>query len=241
MINCKVNLILTWSKDCVITNSTGEEKFEINETKLYVPVVTLSTQDNTKLLQQLKSGFKRTINWNKYESSVKTFAQNRYLNYLISPSFQGVNRLFVLPFEDEDGRTSHSTYYLPKAEIKDYNVMIDGKNFFDQPINSDLKTYENIRKIATGQGDDYTTGCLLDYSYFKENYKMIAIDLSKQQALDADPRAIQQINFTANLDRARNTRIYLILEEAKETVFTRHCKSFVNAILLGGLIFINIK
>ena len=76
--------------------------------------------------------------------------------------------------------------------------MIDGKNFFDQPINSDLKTYENIRKIATGQGDDYTTGCLLDYSYFKENYKMIAIDLSKQQVLDADPRKIQQIDFTAN-------------------------------------------
>ena len=96
--------------------------------------------------------------------------------------------------------------------------MIDGKNFFDQPINSDLKTYENIRKIATGQGDDYTTGCLLDYIYFKNYYKMIAVDLSKQQALDADPKAIQQINFTANLDRAGNTRIYFILEEAKETV-----------------------
>ena len=80
--------------------------------------------------------------------------------------------------------------------------MIDGRNIFDQPINSDLRTYENIRKIATRQGDDYATGCLLDYSYFKENYKMIAIDLSKQQVLDADPRAIQQINFTANLDRA---------------------------------------
>ena len=76
-------------------------------------------------------------------------------------------------------------------QVKDYSVMIGGKNFFDQPINSDLKTYENIRRIATGQGDDYTTGCLLDYSYFKENYKMIAIDLSKQQVLDADPRAIQ--------------------------------------------------
>ena len=78
--------------------------------------------------------------------------------------------------------------------------------------------HENVRKIATGQGDDYTTGCLLDYSYFKDHYKMIAIDLSKQQALDADPRAIQQINFTANLDRAGNTRIYFILEEVKETV-----------------------
>ena len=97
--------------------------------------------------------------------------------------------------------------------------MIDGKNLFDQPINSMNKTYENIRKIAIGKGDDYTTGCLLDYPYFKENYKMIAIDLSRQNELDADPRAIQQINFTANLDRAGNTRFYFILEEVKETIF----------------------
>ena len=96
--------------------------------------------------------------------------------------------------------------------------MFDGKIFFDQPVNSDLKTYENIRKVATGQGDDYTTGCLLDYTYFKKYYKMIAIDLSKQQALDADPRAIQQINFTANLDRDGNTRMFCIIEDAKETV-----------------------
>ena len=168
LINCEVNLILTWSKDCVISSATGETKFAITETKLYVPVVTLSTQDNAKLLQQLKSGFKRTINWNKYESSVKTFAQNRYLNYLINVSFQGVNRLFVLSFENENDRTSHSTHCLPNVEIKD--VMIDGKNFFDQLINSMTKTYENIRKIAIGQGDDYTTGCVLDFPYFKENY-----------------------------------------------------------------------
>ena len=109
LINCEVNLILTWSKDCVISSATGKTKFKITDTKLYVPVVTLSTQDNAKLLQQLKSGFKRTINWNKYESNIKTFAQNRYLNHLINPSFQGVNRLFVLSFENEDDRTSHST------------------------------------------------------------------------------------------------------------------------------------
>ena len=96
--------------------------------------------------------------------------------------------------------------------------MIDGTNVFDQPINSMNKTDKNIRRIATGQGDDYTTGCLLDYSYFKDHYKMIAIDLSKQQALDADPRAIQQINFTANLDRDGNTTMFFITEEAKETV-----------------------
>ena len=105
LINCEVNLISTWSKDCVITNSTGEGKFAITETKLYIPVVTLSTKDNEKLLQQLKSGFKKTISWNKYESSIKTFAQNRYLNYLINPIFQGVNRLFVLSFENENDHT----------------------------------------------------------------------------------------------------------------------------------------
>ena len=97
--------------------------------------------------------------------------------------------------------------------------MIDGRNFFDQPINSMSKTYENIIKITTAKGDDYTTGCLLDYPYFKVNYKMIAIDLSRQNELDADPRAIQQINFKANLDRAGNTTILFITERAKETVF----------------------
>ena len=93
------------------------------------------------------------------------------------------------------------------------------KNFCDQPVKNDKVTSKNIRKIALGQEDDYTTGCLLDYTHFKKYYKMITIDLSKPQALDADPRAIQQINFTANLDRAGNTRFYFILEEAKETVF----------------------
>ena len=104
-------------------------------------------------------------------------------------------------------------------EIKDYNVMINGRNVFDQLINSMIKTYENIRKIATGKGDDYATGFLLDYPYFIENYKMVAIDLSRQNELGADPRAIQQINFTANWDRAGNETIFFITEEAKETVF----------------------
>ena len=102
--------------------------------------------------------------------------------------------------------------------IKDYNSIINGENLFDCPIKNDKVTYENIRKIATGQGDNYTSGCLSDYPYFKETDKMIAVDLSKQQALDADPGANQQINFTANQDRAGNTRIYSVLEEAKETV-----------------------
>ena len=219
-INCEVNLILTWSSTCVLiaTNIPNQKAtFAITDTKLYVPLVTLSTQENTKFLQQLKSGFKRVINWNKYLSKPELLAQNPNLNHLIEPSFQGVNRLFVLAFENDDCRTSSDEYYLPTVEIKDYNIMINGENFFDQPIKNNKVTYENIRKIATGQGDDYTTGCLLDYSYFADTYKMIAVDLSKQQALDADPRAIQQINFTANLDRPGNTRVF-ILEEAKETI-----------------------
>ena len=136
---------------------------------------TSSEDEDERRLQDVS--IKTNVCWD--ESSIKTFAQNRYLNYLVNPSFQGANRLFVLAFENENGRTSHSTYYLPKVEIKNYNVMIDGRNVFDQSINSMNKAYENIRKIATGKGDYYTTGCLLDYSYFKENYKMIAIDLSR--------------------------------------------------------------
>ena len=180
--------------------------------------MTLSTQENTKFLQQLKSGFKAVINWNKYLSKAELLAQNPNLNHLVEPSFQGVNRLFVLAFENDDHRRVDDQYYLLNVEIKDYNIVINDENFFNRPIKNNKVTYDNIRKIATGQADDYTTVCLLDYPYFKDTYKMIAVDLSKQQALDADPRAIQQINFTANLDRAGNTRVYFILEEAKETI-----------------------
>ena len=134
---------------------------------------------------------------------------------MVEPSFQGKNRLSVLAFENDTQRASAEGCYLPNVEIKNYNIMINVENVFDQPIKNNKVTYENIRKITTGHGDDYTTGCLLDYPYFKDSYKMIAVDLSKQQALDADPRAIQQINFTENLDRAGDTRIYLILEEEK--------------------------
>ena len=181
LINCEVNLILTWSENCVIvpTNVANQNAtFSITHTKLYVPVITLSQQDNAKLLQQLKSGFKRVINWNKYLSKPELLARNPNLNHLVELRFQGVNRPFVLAFENDTQRTN----------------------------------------IFTGSGDDYTTGSLLDYPYFKDSYKMIPVDLSKQQALNADPRTIQQINFTANLDKAGNTRIYFILEEVKETI-----------------------
>ena len=154
LINCEVSLVLTWSSTCVISNSTGDGKFEITDTKLYVPVVTLSTKDNAKLLEQLESGFKGVVNWNRYLSKPELLAQNPNLHHLIEPSFQGVNRVFVLAFENDAQRTVHSGYYLPNVEIKNYNVMIDGENFFDHPIKDNKVTYENIRKLATGKEDD---------------------------------------------------------------------------------------
>ena len=222
LINCEVELILTCSANSFIiyTNVVNQvPTFTITETNLYVLVVILSTQDNARLLPKLKSGFKRTITWNKYLTKPEILPQNPNLNHLIKPSFQGVNRLIVLAFEDDAQRISNKRYYVPNIEIKDYNVMIDGKNFYNQPVKNDKVTCENIRKIAMGQGDNYATGCLLDYINFKNHYKMIAVDLSKQQALDPDPKATQQINFTANLDRDENTIFYFVLEEAKETVF----------------------
>ena len=124
------SIILTWSSTFVITNSADARRFVIIDTKLYVSVVTLSKLDNGNFRQQLKSAFKRTSNWNKYQSGPKTYAQNRYLNQLVDPNFQGVNRLFVLPFENEEDRRSHSNYSLPKVELKDYNVTIHGKSNF---------------------------------------------------------------------------------------------------------------
>ena len=187
LINCEVNLILTWSSTCVLVSTVDPNQsatFAITDTKLYVPVVTLSTQENTKFFQQLKSDFKRVTNWNKYLSKPELLAQNPNLNHLDEPNFQGVNRFFALAFENDDDRTSYNEYYLPTVEIKDYNIMINGENFFDQPIKNNKVTYDNIRKIAIADGDDNTTGCLLDYPYFKDTYKMIAVDLSRQQALD---------------------------------------------------------
>ena len=220
LINCEIYLQLKWSKNCILVADTAANQnaeFKITDKKLYVPVRTLSTQDNIKLLKQLKSGFKRTINWNKYLPRPANRVQNKYLYFLIDPRFQGVNRLFVLSFKDDVGGESHKQYYLPTVEITNCNVMIDGKNFFDHLIKNDLKAYDIIRNIGTGKGDDYTRGCLLDYPYFKKYSKLTAIDLNKQQNLDADAKTIQKYNFTENLGRGKCFSMLFIIEEAKET------------------------
>ena len=144
----------------------------------------------------------------------------------------GVNRPFVLSFEDEAQHTSHKRYYLPTVEIKNYNVMIDGKKVFDQAVRNNLITYDNIKKFVQLVYDyDYTTGCLLNFNYFKK-YKIIAIDLSKQQALDADPKTIHQITFTENIagNPIANTTTFFNIEEAKETAFLffiKNCESIL--------------
>ena len=127
--------------------------------------------------------------------------------------------MFVLPYASGDNVTnenSYKKYFLPRLKIKNYNIEIDGRNFYDQPINDSIKQYDEIRKISTGQGDDYTTGCLLDFAYFEKNYRLIAVDLSRQKALDADSRAIQQIVFTGKTDN--KIRVYYILEQSKEAI-----------------------
>ena len=158
------------------------------------------------------------MNQNKYQSKISTERQNQYLNQLIDLSFPGVNRLFVLSFEDKSQQISYKRYYIPSAEIKNYNGLIDRKNFFNQPVKNNLITHDSIRKIATGQGDDYTTGCLLGYNYFKKYNKIITIDLSKLQPLDANPKATQQLIFQ-EIQIDQQVQQYFLLFKKQKKLF----------------------
>ena len=158
--------------------------------------------------------------WNKYKVIPnKTYNRSNYIRELLDASYQRVKRLFVLAYDNTDANRvtadTHRKYFLPRIKIE-YNIEIDGRNFYDRPINDSIKQYDEVRKISIGQGDDYTTGCLLDFAYFGKNYRIIAADLSKQKALDADPRVIQQIIFTGKA--SQDVVIYYILEETKETI-----------------------
>ena len=141
--------------------------------------------------------------------------KNNNLNYLIDPTFINVNRLFVLTFINEDDRTSFSKYYVPKVEIKDFDVLIEGKPYFKIPVKNKEEGYEAI--IETSKNNDYTTGNLLDYEYFKDHYKLIAIDLSKQIELE-NPNLKQQINFTGRLEE-NNAAMFFITEKKEEATF----------------------
>ena len=198
LIKYEINLILTWSEKCVLTSKATRDAFpaqggypavaavdnpanatsKITDTKLYISVVTLSTEDDNNFLAQLKSGFKRTIKWNKYRSEMTNQTKTNNLNYLIDPTFNKVNQLFVLSFENGEHRTSFSKHYTPKVEIKDFNVLVDGNFFFDVPVKNKEEAYE--KNIEISKNNDYTAGNLLDYEYFSKHYELIAIDLIKQ-------------------------------------------------------------
>ena len=221
LINCKVKLNLTWKKECVLSNQAGAAVFIINDTKLYVPVVTLSKEDNKDFIEQRNKGFQRSIYWNEYKTKEQTENGDanvfKYINS--GPSFQGVNRLFVMAYSaaaNQPTKDGRQKYYLPRIDFKKYNVIIDGQNFYDNPIESDIEKYRELKKVMIGKGEDYTTGSLLDYYYFKKHYKLVAVDLSKQKELDTDPRVIQQIEFKYMLET--NPTIYWVLKKSKETI-----------------------
>ena len=230
MINCEVSLVLAWFENCVLTyiktrtargtrvaiNAPTNAAFRITDAKLYVPVVTLSTENDKTLLEQLRTGFKRTIKWNKYRSEMTNQTKNNNLNYLIDPTFTKVNRLFVLLFENENDRTSFSKYHVPNVQVKDLNVLIDGKRLLDTPTKNDKETYEQI--VEMGRNNDYATCNLLYYEYFSKYYKLIAIDLSKQIELE-NPDLKQQINFIGKLKRNEGATMFFIIEKSEETTF----------------------
>ena len=198
LISCENYLEWNWIEDCILSSDGDSAKFKIKDAKLHVPIVTLSTKDNVSLTKQLNDGFKRSVYWNNYQTiPTKEAGKGKNIYELLSASFQGVKILFVLAYfidasgaNNKAGIKNNKKYFLPRREIINYNVLIDGRNIYDQPINDLIKQYDEVRKVSTGKSDDYTTGCLLDYAYFKDNCRLIAVDLSKQKALDADPRAI---------------------------------------------------
>ena len=213
LINCKIKLNLTWKKECVLSTGAGEAVFIINDTKLYVPVVTLSKEDNKDFIEQRNKGFQRSIYWNEYKTKeINEDADVNVFKYInLDPSFQGINRLFVMGYNRVDGqptRNGQRKYYLPRIGLNKCNVIIDGRNFYEK--------YRELEKVMIGKGEDYTTGSLLDYNYFDKHYKLVAVDLSKQRELDADPIAIQQIEFKYML--GTNSTIYWVLEKSKETI-----------------------
>ena len=218
LINCKVELSLKWYENCILSSAGTAATFTITDAKLYVPIVTLRIEDNKKLSKLLNEEFKGSIYWNKYRVIFRNYNDD-YIRERIDASFQGVNKLFVLPYGSGNNITdenSYRRYFLPRIKVTNYNIEIDGRNFYDQPVNDSIKQYDEVRKISTGKGDDYIAGCLSDFPYFERNYKIIDADLSKKKALDADSRAIQQIIFTRHTDA--QIRVYYILEQSKKTI-----------------------
>ena len=221
LINCKIKLNLTWKKECLLSTDAGNAVFIINDTKMYVPVVTLSKEDNKDFIEQQNKGFQRSIYWNEYKTKeINENADANVFKYInLDPSFQGVNRLFVMAYNRANGQPTRNwqqKYYLPRIGLEKYNVIIDGRNFYHNPIESDIEKHRELKKVMIGKGEDYTTRSLFDSKYFDKHYKLVAVDLSKQKELYADPRAIQQIAFKYML--GTNSTICWVPEKSKETI-----------------------
>ena len=181
----------------------------------------MSKEDNKDFIERQNKGLQRSIYWNEYKTKeMSGNGDGNAVKYIsLDPSFQSVNRFFIMAYSRAAGqpnRNSQQKYYLPRIDLKKYNVIIDGRNFYDNPVESDIEKYRELKKVMIGKGEDYTTGYLLDFNYFLRHDKLIAVDLSKQKELDADPRAIQQIEFKYVL--GKNSTIYLVLEKSKETI-----------------------
>ena len=164
LINCKVELSLKWNENCILSSAGTAATFTITDTKLYIPVVTLKTEDNAKLSELLSKGFKRSVYWNKYKVILANYAANSHIRERFDASFQEANKLFVLLYTSNNNVTDknpYRKYFLPRLEI-------DERNFYDQQINGSIKQYIVIITLSTGQGDDYTTACLLDCPYFEK-------------------------------------------------------------------------
>ena len=232
LINSEIKLILKWTEDCVLTEKATREfrgaedgppaldevpsinrpkdlKFSVTDCKLYVPVVTLQTEYQNQLYKELKTGISIDLTWSKYGSQMINQTATNNLNFLINPTFNNVNRLFILAFPNKEDRRSFSKYYTPTVEIKDYNVIIDGESFYEMPIKNKEETYKAITELI--RNDLLRTGNEFNFEYFCEHYKLIAIDLSKQKSDFKN----QQINFIGRLEQ--NATIFFIVEEKETT------------------------
>ena len=230
LINCEISLNLKWSKNCVLTsrlidadpavvgiNNPTTAEFNITDCKLNVPIVTLPTMYKNILYKKLEKGFTIDVYWDGYRSQM-TNQRAGSTNYLIDPTFGNDSRLFGLAYKNEDGRTNFKDYYMSTRQITDYNVLIDQQPFFELPVRNKKETYEIIVDVCKNL-NDYKIGNLLTYYYFLNHYKLIVINLAKQDiSLDK-----QQINFVGKLDE--DATVFFIIEETKKNlkIFTKFC------------------
>ena len=221
LINCEIELDLSWTKDCVLiaqNNNITVVNFVITSTKLYVPVATLSSNDNIKFLENIKQGFKGTISWNKRKSEITTQTKNNTLDYLIDPTFRNINRLFIISFKNglnDPMRDSFEKYYMSLVEIKDFNALIDKRPFFDQPIKNKQEVYVKLTEMS--KNDDYTTGKLLHYLYHQNYYKLIGIYLCREKNTNIP----QQINFAGKLEKGYGVTMFFIAEKQQKTILNK--------------------